>query len=685
MKFTNVNILNISVLMNKMLLISFLCLIFLLFDVAAQEPAWGTQAKADSLQARDQRATRAFENELDRWAIRDFARDGLKINDLVKTSQFLEHPPMNPDLGEYLAEFERITGTTIILRAYIDIDFVSRWVNIYRASQKKRKEFEVSQAKPAHAIIDIAFAPTMASQFSVENYTISIRDSLRTDAFREIFSDEDFQRMRDTIQATMGNTTNNIDMLDFNIAIVRGLETLKGDILDEVIIQGLSDGYEVLVNTDTTRLTTDRKLRLVYQGESFHLELRKTNRDTIIASNIRWQTQIGFLGRQKEITDSVLFKNIRIGDQNMTIIIFERITDEKNNSKYAKIGEFVFVPRQSPYITFSTPNRYDGEFGFDDGEEHVTDVPKQNGDYHTFQIDVGRDQRRTIYVPWLTLRRGETVNLQTKLSKEIEGDSIYVITSNVDITARYDQMRNILTITNISLENDFSDSTFISFYRDDKYGLQRRMLIGQIAVVGRRDFNPINVQIIYFATNPTRVRNTVDIPRLQQLLNNNSMNQSFARFNVLQDVIIIRDTLDNRTRTNSDDAYAAIRAICMNGRQHTVGHLANTIYIVMTELRFSTDAGEIGGGVRGRTNLAIMYTTNNTTEIKEMLIIHEIGHSLGLWDVHRDIRLGGRPDAPTPRRALTKSNYMDYFVRHRNMYFKTQIETIVNNLIRAQR
>jgi len=60
-------------------------------------------------------------------------------------------------------------------------------------------------------------------------------------------------------------------------------------------------------------------------------------------------------------------------------------------------------------------------------------------------------------------------------------------------------------------------------------------------------------------------------------------------------------------------------------------------------------------------------------------VIHEIGHTLGLYDVFRDTQLGGRPDAPTPQSSLTRSNYMDYFVQKR-MFFKTQINTIIKNL-----
>jgi hypothetical protein len=197
----------------------------------AQEPAWGTQAKADSLDAREKRAVQKFLTEFDRWLIVDFARQGLIINTLVKTSPFLQYPAMNPELGAYLSTFERETGTTIILRAYIDIDYFNPWVASYRGSQKTRKAFEINKAKPAHAVIDIAYSPAgMKSKYEVAGYNITVRDSLRTPAFREIFGEEDFIRMRDTLQAAMGSgPVQGVDSAGFNAAVIRALEALKGD------------------------------------------------------------------------------------------------------------------------------------------------------------------------------------------------------------------------------------------------------------------------------------------------------------------------------------------------------------------------------------------------------------------------------------------------------------------------
>jgi hypothetical protein len=46
-------------------------------------------------------------------------------------------------------------------------------------------------------------------------------------------------------------------------------------------------------------------------------------------------------------------------------------------------------------------------------------------------------------------------------------------------------------------------------------------------------------------------------------------------------------------------------------------------------------------------------------------------------------QLGGTTTAPTPTKSLTKSNYMDYFIE-RKMFFKTQVQTIINNLKKGE-
>jgi hypothetical protein len=78
---------------------------------------------------------------------------------------------------------------------------------------------------------------------------------------------------------------------------------------------------------------------------------------------------------------------------------------------------------------------------------------------------------------------------------------------------------------------------------------------------------------------------------------------------------------------------------------------------------------------------------SNPNEEMEKLIVHEIGHTLGLRDVFKDEQLGGNPNATRPPSSpWTRSNYMDYIPSRRmNMYFRTQIETIITNLTPPQR
>ena len=202
---------------------------FFTFHSYGQE--WNLQAELDSAEVHKKRTMQKFVDEFDKFLINDFLREGLKLNKLISTAPFLQYPALNPDLGAYLADFENETGTTVIIRAYIDITYFNPWVVALRASQKAQKAFEINRANPAYTIIDIAYSPTgMKNKYDVAGYNIIVRDSLRTSAFKERFSDEDFARMRDTIQAAMGNTVATVDTLGFNSAIIRGLEALKGDL-----------------------------------------------------------------------------------------------------------------------------------------------------------------------------------------------------------------------------------------------------------------------------------------------------------------------------------------------------------------------------------------------------------------------------------------------------------------------
>jgi predicted Zn-dependent protease len=206
------------------------------------------------------------------------------------------------------------------------------------------------------------------------------------------------------------------------------------------------------------------------------------------------------------------------------------------------------------------------------------------------------------------------------------------------------------------------------------------MLTGKCAVVGRALFDKtINVQIVYFASDTVKPKNTINTVRLQTLLNSNSINQSFVRFSVLHNIISIKDSLNATANTEPGKAYNAILKRCAKERMiFTTTQPPVTVYVVMTELQFAKSDNngiieEKGGGVIDNSNLAIMWLIGNTSEDKEKLIIHEIGHTLGLKDVFADDKLG------KPSSGFSRHNYMDYNVK-RKMFFKTQIQTIINNL-----
>jgi hypothetical protein len=396
------------------------------------------------------------------------------------------------------------------------------------------------------------------------------------------------------------------------------------------------------------------------------------------------------LGRERETTDATLTKEIAIADRNVNVTIFEKVTDERGRTRNAKIAEFEFVVAQSPFVTFSTLSLdYDGQFGFDDGEDfRDNSVPKQRGQYETIQVVSGRrNQTETLYVPWLTLTQGQTAELQVNLSREIDGDVISVV-PDAGITARYNQQQRRLFITSISLDNDFNNPAYINFYRTDQYGLQTDMLIGRIAVVSRPRFRQtIDVQIVYFASDTTNFRNTVDKARLQAMLNSNSMNQAFVQFNVRPNAMPIQYTLSGAAASDHNAAYRAIsRILPREGILFTTNEIQppTIIYVVMTDLQFTRPAneggGERGGGVLDNSNLVAVWTVNDRIAIanRERIIIHEIGHSLGLSDAFNDEALGRQSE------GFSRSNYMDYGFP-KNMFFRTQIESIINSLRRRER
>jgi hypothetical protein len=342
--------------------------------------------------------------------------------------------------------------------------------------------------------------------------------------------------------------------------------------------------------------------------------------------------------------------------------------------------------KQSPYVTFSTLSGYDGEFGFDDGEDFAENtVAKARMYYDTIHVADANNKTKVLYVPWLTLRQGQfaSAELQVKLSKEIEGDSIYVKTSNNKITVRYDQIQKRIFITNNTLSNTFDNLVYISFYRNDKYGLQKDMLIGKCAVVSMAQFKPIDVQIIHFAKDTVKFKNSINKIRLQTLLNSNSLNQAFALFNVLPTIMNIKDTLNSQQKEDYIKAYENIQKVCKSkGIVVTTDQHPTKIYIVLTELKFSTTDGdkitEKGGGVQGKSNFAIMWSIENSKEDKEKMIIHEIGHTLGLNEAFTE-NYANTMDGKRQSAGFSRHNYMDYNIT-RKMFFLKQIQTIINNL-----
>jgi hypothetical protein len=465
--------------------------------------------------------------------------------------------------------------------------------------------------------------------------------------------------------------------------------------IDEVIVQGLSDNYEIVIDDDIIKCTTkkEKEFILVYEQQTLDMRLQKNNKETIDNTNIEWQVTVD---KKTEIFDSILTKEIKITDKDVDVVIYEKFKDKKEKIKKALIAKLKFVLRASPYVKFSVSN-YNGEFGFDDGEDFdpksnyesktttIKSIPKvdYNMQYDTIHIKDSKGKTKILYVPWITLLQGQTETLNVDIAKDIEDDNIYIETTN-EIIATYNKTTKTLTVTNNSLNNNFDNPAHVTFYRDDKYGLQKKMVIGKCAVVGRPTFNPINVQIVYFAKNTNQVKNTIDANKLQNILTSHSLNQAFARFTVLPNIIRIKDDLDKKTREIVGEAYDSIQKRCKkNGMLITDDRHPTTIYIVLTELTYKISEDNDGkgryraGGVKGKNNFAVMWLVENSKDEMEKVVAHEIGHTLGLEDVFNDGALG------RPKTKFSRNNYMDYDII-RKMFFKTQIQTIINNLNKGE-
>ncbi len=100
-----------------------------------------------------------------------------------------------------------------------------------------------------------------------------------------------------------------------------------------------------------------------------------------------------------------------------------------------------------------------------------------------------------------------------------------------------------------------------------------------------------------------------------------------------------------------------------------------TIYVVLTDLTFGNASGGVRYDLRTKlhNNLAVINFVEQSRHGKLKIIAHEFGHTLGLRDVYNDTELGNPP------RGFSRNNYMDYII-DLEMFFKTQIETIIKNL-----
>lgn len=76
--------------------------------------------------------------------------------------------------------------------------------------------------------------------------------------------------------------------------------------------------------------------------------------------------------------------------------------------------------------------------------------------------------------------------------------------------------------------------------------------------------------------------------------------------------------------------------------------------------------------------ISVVLLLVNSKEDKEKMIIHEIGHTLGLNEAFRE-NYANTIDGKGQSQGFSRHNYMDYNIT-RKMFFIRQIQTIINNL-----
>ena len=334
-------------------------------------------------------------------------------------------------------------------------------------------------------------------------------------------------------------------------------------------------------------------------------------------------------------------------------------------------------------IAFRAWPEYDGEFGLDNAEV-FTRAKVKRGDKIGFERPAIYNSYRYkghVVDCFITVPVGKEIEIELDIPNRC--DSCYVYEAVASDDNLYCQLiGNILKIRS-DAPSESIKSYYLSVYRKIKKKDGDSKLLGVCEVQSLMPKEPYNIQLIYFRTDSTKVINDIDIAALKDKLNNHSFNQAFISFNINQKI----DTFTCKCNAaelcnNPQKAMGYIVDSLRYIHESYIKQNDRTIVVVITNLQM----GSTAGAVRKITNRGKEYMEPVVVIFKQSIksriyesVAHEIGHTLQLYDVHQDERLG-----PNPGKYLTPGgvgllfpNYMNYR-RPLKMFFRTQIQTMYN-------
>ncbi|QKG81023.1 hypothetical protein [Tenuifilum thalassicum] len=438
------------------------------------------------------------------------------------------------------------------------------------------------------------------------------------------------------------------------------------------------NSFYIKINGSTHKFNNNDKIDLV-KNENGKIKIKFYFDDdsTMSVDQITWFIKCKSNSSLKFRQDTVIIPL----NEDSKLQIYRVRTIENNTKDSVKVFDFNIRLIASPHIEFEMPSGYDGEFGFDDGKLIANDKFRRIK-FHSFTLLDGNE----FFSPWLTMIDNNNIDLKIKQVGGRKGDSLYLKYDPDFISAKLSSNMQTINITKkVDVVNDFNEPQFLFVYRKDLYGIQDH-IVGRIAILSSFVKQIENVFIIYLEKSKNKAKR-IDTQALLNLLNKRSLNQFFV--NTKNVSVIGADTLRHNMRTeftfvdNQDKVGYIYNTLLETVRNKipsqviiTSGGFPKNVYIVITDITLYKENNEIckfsGGGVM-KNNFAIMYATGHCSSSEDLLelIVHEIGHTLNLYDTFNDKQLG------RPAVSETKDNYMDYKIPNRKRFYRTQWQNVM--------